>query len=58
MYSCKNLYYLSTVACMLTECLSQAELEILAADLRTLGEMIDAALVRQAQCSQYHDPAD
>lgn len=58
MNHCKNLYYLSSVACMLTECLDKTELEILAADLRTLGEMIDSTLMRQAQCSRRHEPAD
>ncbi len=35
-----HLYALSSVACMLGNCLDREELEILASDLRTLGEMI------------------
>lgn len=50
MHPCKNLYYLSSVACMLTECLNETELEVLAAELRTLGEMIDSVLVHKARC--------
>lgn len=50
MTNCKNLYYLSTIACMLGECMDEKELEILSADLRTLGEMIDSITVRQANC--------
>lgn len=46
MASCKNLYYLSSIACMLGGCLDETELEVLSADLRTLGEMIESILVR------------
>lgn len=60
MYYCKNLYYLSSIVCMLQECLNKEDLEILSADLRTLGEMIESVLVRQEQCQTVcpHDPAD
>lgn len=50
MTNCKNLYYLSTIACMLGNCLDENELEILSADLRTLGEMIESIAIRQKKC--------
>lgn len=52
MSHCKNLYYLSSIVCMLTECMTEAELEILSSDLLTLGEMIESVMVRQAHCRQ------
>lgn len=47
MTNCKNLYYLSSIACMLGNCLDENELDILSADLRTLGEMIESIAIRQ-----------
>lgn len=60
MNRCKNLYYLSSLACMLQECLNEEELEILSADLRTLGEMLESVLVRRQHCQMVcpQDPAD
>lgn len=64
MNHCKNLYYLSSIACMLTECMNEKELELLSCDLRTLGEMIESAALRQARCrmepasAQPYEPAD
>lgn len=43
---CANLYYLSTIACKLAECMDETELNILSADLRTLGEMLESISVR------------
>ncbi len=40
---------LSTIACHLAECLGKEELEILSADLSTLGEMIESLLARQSK---------
>lgn len=48
--SCKNLYFLSTIACSLFECLTTEELEILSADLTTLADMIESITARQASC--------
>ena len=48
--NCQNLYFLSTIACQLVECLSEEELEILSADLSALGEMIESLLARQSVC--------
>lgn len=47
---CSSLYVLSTIACMLSEYLSQKELEILSADLKTLGEMLESITSRQSAC--------
>lgn len=47
MNTCSNLYYLSTIACQLAECLSEEELEILSADLVALGEMLETITVRK-----------
>jgi hypothetical protein len=46
MNSCTNLYFLSTLACQLAQCLDEAELEILSADLTTLADMLASILVR------------
>lgn len=40
MESCTNLYLLASVACQLAECLDQKQLEILAADLVVLSDML------------------
>lgn len=50
MNNCQNLYLLSTIACQFSECLNERELEILAADLTTLGYMIENLLARQSEC--------
>lgn len=50
MNNCSDLYFLSTIACKLSECLSEEDLEILAADLKALGEMLEMILARQAKC--------
>lgn len=47
---CKNLYILSTMACQLAECLNERELEMLSADLTTLGYMIESLLAHQTVC--------
>lgn len=46
--TCTNLYFLSTIACQLTECLDEKELELLSADLTTLGYMIESLLAHQS----------
>ncbi len=47
MKNCTNLYYLSSIACMLADCFDEAGLKILSSDLITLGEMIESVLARQ-----------
>lgn len=51
MTNCSNLYILSTLACQLFECLSEDEIQILSADLSTLGYMLESLLARQDACS-------
>ena len=40
MKHCANLFYFSTIACRLAECLSEQELAELAADLVTMSDML------------------
>lgn len=48
--SCHNLYFLSTVACRLSECLSADEIAVLSADLMTLADMLASVSVRKSIC--------
>ena len=48
MSDCKNLFFLSTVACQLSSCLSTEELAILSADLVVLGDMLANIIAREA----------
>ena len=48
--NCQNLYILSTIACQLAECIDREELEMLSADLTTLGYMIESLLAHQSAC--------
>ncbi len=48
--NCQSLYILSTIACQLAECLNWEELEIISADLNTLGEMLETLIARNAKC--------
>ena len=50
MDDCSNLYLLSTIACRLAECLSKEELELLASDFTTLGDMLTSIVVRRSVC--------
>lgn len=52
MNNCTNLYFLSTIACQLAECLTDDELAVLSADLMTLGDMLASILARQAVCEE------
>lgn len=47
MKNCANLYFLSTIACELSKCLTEEEIELLAANLRALGEMLEVISVQQ-----------
>ena len=47
MKNCSNLYYLSTLAYKLSECLSEEELAVLSADLVALGDMVANILAHQ-----------
>lgn len=47
MNNCSNLYFLSTIACQLSECLTEDELELLASNLKVVGEMLELISVQQ-----------
>lgn len=46
MDNCSNLFFLSAIACQLSECLDEEQLEILAADLVVLSDMLANILAR------------
>ena len=50
--NCSNLYFLSTIACQLAECLDEKELEMLSADLTALGYMIESLMAHQSVCKE------
>lgn len=50
MNNCSNLYFLSTLACKLVDCLSEDEATVLAADLLALSDMMSSVLARQNAC--------
>ena len=50
--NCCNLYFLSTIACELETCLTKEELELLAANLKALGELLEVLLVQQSSCKE------
>lgn len=64
MNSCSNLFYLSSVACKLSECLSEKELASLSADLVVLSDMLANIIAHQALCNndailpECEDPSD
>lgn len=47
MVPCSNLYFLSAIACNLSECLSEEELAVLSSDLVALGDMLETILARK-----------
>lgn len=51
MENCSNLFLLSTIACKLSECLSEKELVALSADLVTLSDMLANILAHQDSCN-------
>ncbi|MCI6121447.1 DUF6774 domain-containing protein [Bariatricus sp. SGI.161] len=50
MNDCVDLYFLSTIACKLSECLSDDELSIMAASLTALGDMLAVITARRDSC--------
>ena len=51
MNNCSNLFLLSTIACQLSECLSEEELNALAADLVVLGDMLVNIISHKQSCT-------
>lgn len=52
MNGCCNLFYLSTIACKLSDCLSEQELSQLSSDLVVLSDMLANIITRRAGCVQ------
>lgn len=48
--NCSNLFFLSTIACKLSQCLTEKELTLLASELVTLGEMLETESTRRELC--------
>ena len=55
MKNCCNLYFLSTIACQLAECMSPEELAALSTDLVVLGDMLATIIAREAVCKSHTD---
>ena len=51
MENCSNLFYLSTIACQLSKCLSEKELAALSADLVVLSDMLASIIAHQDLCN-------
>lgn len=52
MTNCSNLFFLSSLACKLAECLSDDELSVLATELTALGDMLEVLIAQQAACEK------
>lgn len=51
MNNCCDLYFLSTLACRIGECLDDDELALLAANLMTLGDLLGVLIAKKAICA-------
>ena len=49
MADCSNLFFLSALACKLSQCLDEKELALLATELTALGDLLAAQLAREAE---------
>ena len=47
MNNCSNLFFLSTVACQLSKCLTREELSVLSSDLVVLSDMLANIIARE-----------
>lgn len=52
MKNCADLYFLSTIACKLAECLTEDGLSLLATNLTALGDMLQILIARQTICKK------
>lgn len=50
--NCSNLYFLSTLACQLAECLSEDAVAMLSADLVVLSDMLANILAHRTDCAE------
>lgn len=58
MNSCSNLFYLSSIACKLAQCLSEEELTKLSADLVVLSDMLANIIAHQDSCDKETSGSD
>lgn len=49
---CFDPYFLSTIACQLSECFTEEELAFLAASLTALGYNLEVILARRSACKE------
>ena len=52
MKCCTDLYFLSTIACKMAECLTEEELLLLGIELTTLGDMLSVIATKQSVCNK------
>ena len=52
MKCCADLYFLSTIACKMAECLTEEELLLLGIELTTLGDMLSVIATKQSVCNK------
>lgn len=52
---CPDLYFLSTLACRLAECVDDDDLPVLASSLTVLGDMIAVIVARQDACRNHFE---
>ena len=52
MKCCADLYFLSTIACKMAECLTEDELLVLGIELTTLGDMLSVIATKQSVCNK------
>lgn len=58
MNNCTNLFYLSAIACQLSECLSEEEISLLSSDLVVLSDMLANIITRNDLCNNNHADND
>lgn len=52
MENCNNLFLLSTIACKLSETLTDEEIALLSANLNTLADMLQSIQAQRTICSK------
>lgn len=52
MKKCVDLYWLSTIACKIADCLTEDELAVLAIELTALGDLLAVIATKQAICNK------
>lgn len=52
MRKCVDLYWLSTIACKIAECVTEDELAVLAIEFTALGDLLAVIATKQAVCKK------